>query len=139
MLVYLADLDPSGVAIPKSIQKRLREYGGLDVELYRAALNPEQVVNYSLPGDPEAAKDKDPNYKRWLKEYGGQAPVELDALHPQVLSEITVAALQRFYDMEEFQEQEQRELEEAGKMAEIKRDAEDYLYANWPEVFCAAR
>lgn len=83
ILLYLGDLDPSGVAIPKALQRNMAEWHDVEVELIRVALNPDQVERLGLPVSLDAAKKQDPNYRAWLAEYGDQAPVELDALHPR--------------------------------------------------------
>ena len=49
------------------------------------------LFSFRLPVSPDAAKEQDPNFPAWEAEYGDQAPVELDALHPRDLTAITRA------------------------------------------------
>jgi hypothetical protein len=135
VLVYLGDLDPSGVVIPKALVRNLHDHHDVDVELRRAALNPEQIRQYDLPESLDAAKTKDPNYRSWRDEYGNQKPVELDALHPQDLTDIVTAALEDAYDMTEFALQRAIEANERAQIRHIRRRVEDVLYTEFPEVF----
>lgn len=124
ILLHFGDLDPSGVAIPKALQRNLLDRHGIDVEVIRAALNPWQVRKHNLPGSPEAVKPKDPNYAAWLREYGPeQAAVELDALHPRDLQNILRENLDSIFDMSDFAEQKRQEVRDRELIAEIRRYA----------------
>src|SRR5690606_5288667 len=86
VLLYLGDLDPSGIAIPKALIRNMGDYHGVAVRLERVALLPQHVADFGLPVSVDAAKRTDNNYGAWVREYGaGQPAVELDALHPQQL------------------------------------------------------
>jgi hypothetical protein len=122
ILVYFGDLDPSGIAIPKALIRNMAEWHSVEVELVRAALNPEQIGRYDLPVSLDAAKEQDPNYKAWLKEYGpAQAPVELDALHPRDLTELVTTSLTALYDMSQVDAEKAKEAEERELLKRIKR------------------
>jgi hypothetical protein len=135
VLLYLGDLDPSGVAIPKALIRNMEEWHSVEVELIRVALNPDQVTTYSLPVSLDAAKQDDPNYKAWLTEYGRQAPVELDALHPRDLTAITTAALESVYDMSSVDAHKAKEREERELLKQMRARVQDFIAAEWPEVF----
>lgn len=137
VLIYMGDLDPSGVSIPKALQRNLRDHHGIDVELIRAALNPGQVKAYGLPESLDAAKRSDPNYKAWASVYGNQSPVELDALHPIDLQDITRQALMQAYDMSGLEKQIAIEEEERRLITTIRRRVESVLYSEFPEIFNA--
>lgn len=138
ILLYLGDLDPSGVAIPKALQRNLRDWHGVDVELVRVALNPAQVERYGLPVSPDAAKEQDPNFPAWAAEYGDQAPVELDALHPRDLTDVTEQALAGVYDMAEVARHRAAEVDERALLKRMRRGVFDYMAASWPEVLSDA-
>jgi hypothetical protein len=138
ILLYLGDLDPSGIAIPKALQRNMADWHSVDVELVRVALNPTQVEQYRLPLSPDAAKETDPNYSAWLAEYGDQVPVELDALHPRDLTRITKDALASIYDMTSVDAHKAKEAEERDLLRQMKRRVEDFIAGEWPEVFHAA-
>ncbi|MCF7996753.1 MAG: hypothetical protein K9L88_18260 [Chromatiaceae bacterium] len=135
VLLYLGDLDPTGAAIPKALIRNMAEWHGIEVELQRCALNPDQVDRYHLPVSPDAAKEQDPNYRAWRAEYGDQAPVELDAIHPRDLTQLTQAALSAVYDMSEVDAQKAREAEERALLKRMKHKVEDFITAEFPEVF----
>jgi hypothetical protein len=136
VMLYLGDLDPSGVAIPKALQRNLWEHHSIKVEFKRLALNPELVSIYNLPISPDAAKCKDPNYKTWIDEYGqGQPPVELDALHPQDLGDIVEAGLRSVYNIEEMSEQQRQEKADREQIKQIREDILGYAINHYPNFF----
>ncbi|MBK5963654.1 hypothetical protein CCR95_06030 [Thiocystis minor] len=138
ILIYLGDLDPSGIAIPKALQRNMADWHSVEVELIRVALNPDQISKYRLPLSPDAAKESDPNYQAWLAEYGDQRPVELDALHPRDLTQITKDALSAVYDMTSVDAHKAKEAEERDLLRQMKHRVEDFIAGEWPEVFHAA-
>lgn len=139
VLVYLGDLDPSGVAIPKALVRNLEEHHGISIQLVRAALNPDQIELYSLPPSLDAAKQTDPNYKTWLVEYGeDQLPVELDAIPPDILKGVVTNALDSLYDMSEVEEQKQIEAEERKLLRAMRVEVMDFIRSRHPEVFANA-
>ena len=135
VMLHLGDLDPSGAAIPKIIQRDLKEIHGVDVQLIRVGLNPEQVDHYHLPTDPEALKQGDPNLRAWLAEYGPeQAPVELDALHPADLQNIVREALSSVYDMHGLDAEKIQEVEDRKRLKVIRAETINFLYQTFPEL-----
>lgn len=135
ILLYLGDLDPSGAAIPKALVRNIADHHGVEIELMRVALNPAQVTQYNLPASLDAAKASDPNYKTWLAEYGRQAPVELDALHPRDLTSITKEALSSVYDMRSYLQHQDKEREERQLLRKMRRAVHDFIATEFPEVF----
>lgn len=136
LLLHFGDLDPSGIAIPKALQSKLFDHHGLDVEVRRVALLPEQVSALNLPESLDAAKRQDPNYAAWVREYGpDMKPVELDAMHPETLQRLIRESLESVYDMREFRQQRQREHADRSVISSIRRQVQDYCAANWPDYF----
>lgn len=136
VLLHFGDLDPSGIAIPKALQSKLLDHHGLDVEVRRVALLPEQVEALNLPESLDAAKRQDPNYAAWVREYGpDMKPVELDAMHPETLQRLIRDALEGVYDMSEFRVQQQRERADRDLIRSIRVHVQDFCAANWPEHF----
>jgi hypothetical protein len=81
-LYYLGDHDPSGVDIPRRVERDIRNFAP-DAEIYfeRVAVNPKQIEEYALPTRPTKKTDtRSKNFK-------GES-VEVDALPPEVLREI---------------------------------------------------
>lgn len=138
ILVHFGDLDPSGVAIPKIIIKKLADVHGIEVELVRAALTVEQVEAYNLPECLTAAKVEDPNYHAWIAEYGeNQAAVECDALHPKDLTEILQNTLSGLYDVPNMNDHLQIEAFETLRLKRVKREATVMLRKAFPDLFAA--
>jgi hypothetical protein len=135
LLLHFGDLDPSGVAIPRSLQKALLDHHGLSVEVRRVALTPEQVARHELPSSLDAAKKQDPNYNAWAHEYGILKPVELDALHPEKLSDLIAETLKGVYDMSEFSEQIAIEEAERLTIKQVRNKTHDFLRQTFPALF----
>lgn len=83
VVLYLGDLDPSGVDIERFIGEAFEFFGVSEeeVELKRLAITPEQVKKYGLPPRPEDAEtlaklQRDPRTAGYTYDY----VVELDAL-----------------------------------------------------------
>jgi hypothetical protein len=116
----------------------MAEHHDARVYLDRAALNPKQVRAYALPQDPEAAKEKDPNYGKWLefcgREYPEGAAVELDALHPQRLIEIVQDALGNHLDLDDMDAQRQIERRERDRLKVMRREVLGYIGEQWPDL-----
>ena len=103
ILLHVGDLDPSGVGIPKSMEKRFRERHLVDVDVRIIALLPDHIKQYHLPYSLDAVKTTDPNYNAWLKVYGPDQPaVELDALKPNEIKMLLREALQNVYNLDQF-------------------------------------
>lgn len=78
--IYLfTDLDPSGIMVAQTIEKRMREFG-VQAEFIRPCLTPEQIEQYNVITRPT----KKSNHS---KDFEGES-AELDALHPTVLKNI---------------------------------------------------
>jgi hypothetical protein len=135
VLLHFGDLDASGVAIPRAIKRILWERHDVDVDVRILALTPEQVEIFNLPTSVDACKPQDPNYKAWLQEYGpGQPMVELDALHPENLKNILEDGLKSVFDMYNFTEEQQKEIEDRQRIQQIRNDTLDFLVGRYPEM-----
>ncbi len=136
ILLHFGDLDPTGIAIPKAIERNLFERHGVDAEVRRVALTPEQVREYGLPSSLDAIKPKDPNLGAWLREYGpNQHVVELDALHPDTLTSILRRELESTYNMESFAQEQLNEAHDRETIKEVRNSVQDFLHREYPELF----
>jgi len=135
VLLYLGDFDPTGIAIPESIESKLWELHGVEIELRRVGLNPEQIKQYNLPESFDAAKQEDPNYRKFINRFGNAAPTELDALHPRDLTNLIQQALEGVLDMSDIEDQKDIEDDERLKLKRAKQDFEKYGQENYPELF----
>lgn len=78
-LYYFGDLDPSGVDIPRVVEKRLRQFlPDVEIHFARVAITAEQVDEHNLPTRPTKRTDTRAN------RFKGES-VEVDALPPAVL------------------------------------------------------
>jgi hypothetical protein len=93
VIIYAGDYDPSGEDIPRAIKDNLARLG-VEVEVDRIALNPEQIAKWGLPGVP--AKESDSRAAAW----DGAGAVELDAVEPAELVKLAEAAIMKYWDAE---------------------------------------
>lgn len=122
IVLYAGDLDPSGVQMLEATIETLEsELGLYGVDFRRIALNPDQVDYYDLPHNPKALKKTDPRARKYIKRFGTIA-VELDALHPSILSDITRNAIESVVDMELFEQQQEVEEMETVKIEALRKD-----------------
>lgn len=101
-IIYLGDLDPSGIRIPETINKRLIELmPGKNQywELARPALTIEQVNEVKAPPNP--VKWKDSNAENYAAVYG-EYSWELDALPPRYLQKLIRTEIESRIDIPKF-------------------------------------
>lgn len=125
-LLFLSDLDPSGVGMLPAAQEKLEKMGVTSVTFKRLGLLPEQVEKYNLPVNPDAIKEKDKNASKFRKLYGETA-VELDALKPTVLQGLIRQAIEAEFDMDLFEKEKQANLEDISLLEEKREQVLDYL------------
>jgi hypothetical protein len=150
-----SDFDPAGRQMPVSIARKLQAlrnllFPNLDAQIVPVSLTIEQVLEQRLPTTPVKAGDK--RKARWEREFGQRlreaglvpddrpAQVEIDALaalRPQVLTDLTHAAIAPFWDATldertaaaraEWEEEAREAVEEQADpemLAEVKERAE---------------
>lgn len=83
IVLYVGDFDPSGMFMSEEdLPARFEKYDGDHINLTRIALTVEQLEG--LPSFPAADKRKDPRFKWFVANHGGQC-WELDAMDPNDL------------------------------------------------------
>lgn len=170
-VLCFSDADPAGWQMPISIARKLQafvalgsvpvsrqdaagnrqtgtvEFGGLDFEVHRVALTPDQVREYGLPSTPLKATEK--RADRWI-EAMGVAQTEIDALgslRPDLLRRIARDAIAPYYDLTlsarvdrartEWEEEAQDALDaqmDPGELDRIKVEADEKLAALRAEI-----
>ncbi len=102
-VLYLGDWDPSGLAIPRSLEERLGRYTDdqVPIEFHRLAVAPEQIAEHQL--QTHSVNTADSSYRRFVEEcqlvgLAEQDAVEVEAFAPPVLRDIVETAL---YDLVE--------------------------------------
>lgn len=97
VLLYLGDHDPSGEDMVRDIDERLNELFRVPVDVRKLAITPAQVVQYAPPPNP--AKMSDSRAAAFVARYGPNS-YEVDALPPNVLTEIINDAIDEYEDVE---------------------------------------
>jgi len=105
IILYFGDYDPSGEDIPHSIKRNFNKFG-VDIDIKRIALNPDQIKKMRLPGVPP--KSGDSRTKNWA----GDAVVECDAVEPKTLSKMCKEAIEKYFDETLYDELKEKEEEE---------------------------
>ena len=89
-IIYVGDWDPSGLAIPLSVEERIQRYGDddLDLEFERIAVTASDVASGDLIG--HSANMRDSNYRRFADHcrvmgLDPQTAVEVEAIPPERL------------------------------------------------------
>ncbi len=121
VLLYLGDHDPSGEDMVRDIGERLGMFGCREL-----ALTMPQVEEYAPPPNP--AKTTDSRFEKYAEKHGTDS-WEVDALPPEVLTQIISAELESLIDQDEMdkiiarEDQLKNDLREA--LAEINRRREE--------------
>jgi hypothetical protein len=102
IVLHLGDHDPSGIDMTRDNEERLamfsRANGSLEVR--RLALNMDQVEQYNPPPNP--AKATDARFEGYTEKYGLES-WELDALEPQIISDLIRANIEPLIDPERWE------------------------------------
>jgi len=95
-IYYLGDYDPSGVDIPRQIEKRLREFcDGIDIHFQILGVTELQIDEMRLPTRPTKQRDSRG------KGFDSDISVELDAMSPDILRGLVAVAIDQHIDMDE--------------------------------------
>jgi hypothetical protein len=94
-LFYLGDHDPSGEDMVRDIKERMLMFGVHGIRVFKLALTMKQIQKYNPPPNP--AKLSDSRAAAYIEKYGDES-WEVDALPPQVLSQIIRDAFDRIVD-----------------------------------------
>lgn len=84
-ILHLGDHDPSGIDMTRDLIEQLAMFADTPIEVYRLALNMDQIELLNPPKNP--AKVTDSRYKNYVIEFGESA-WELDAIEPRRLAAI---------------------------------------------------
>ncbi len=104
-IIHLGDHDPSGIDMSRDIQDRLSLFGASAV-VRRIALNWDQIDQYAPPPNP--AKATDSRFKVYQELYGDDS-WELDALEPNVISELIKGEIEYLIDLDEWNAQAEKQ------------------------------
>ena len=94
-LYYFGDHDPSGVDIPRKVERDLREFApGAEIHFERVAVTPEQIDAWRLPTRPTKRTDSR------SKAFEGES-VEVDAIPPDDLRDLVGDCITRHINEQE--------------------------------------
>jgi len=119
LILYFGDHDPSGLDMIRDIEDRLYEMG-TPVTVEPVALTMAQIRHYNPPPNP--AKLSDTRSPHYVAQYGYES-WELDALPPDVLSELVEEAILSRIDLDKYNkvlEQEKADKTELKKLINKK-------------------
>ena len=120
-LFYLGDHDPSGIDMTRDIQSRLGLFTySRPIEIYRLALNYDQIEKWQPPENP--AKENDKRYRSYKEKYGNSS-WELDAVEPRILAELVETEVDKLINQVSWQEVEEKEQK---MRKELEHYAENY-------------
>jgi len=130
VLLHLGDHDPSGKDMSRDIQDRLVTFETYDITFKRLALNMNQIEQYNPPPNP--TKLEDSRSSGYIAEYGYEC-WELDALEPQVISDLIQENVMKFRDHELYEQVLDREREERSLLTELASNW-DSVSESWDEI-----
>lgn len=92
VIYYLGDRDPSGVDIPRVVERGIREFApDVDLTFVQLAVTPEQIEALKLPTRPTKKTDSR------ARHFEGES-VEVDAIPPATLRELVRDAIEQHID-----------------------------------------
>ena len=123
LIFHLGDHDPSGIDMTRDNRERLALFMG-GVEVRRLALNMDQVEQFNPPPNP--AKEVDSRFASYVDLYGYES-WELDALEPQVITDLIERAILTVRDDAIFAEQEARQEEHRHQLRQLVERWDDVV------------
>lgn len=125
LLLYFGDLDPTGWFNPKWIRRDMEmTFGVKEIEYVRCAVTLEQVEKLGLI--TKEANRRDSRYPKYVNEVG-DLQADLEAIHPNTLTEIIEESVARFFD-EEIYKQQKKDQEKI--QDNLRERIEEYLSQN---------
>lgn len=114
-ILYLGDYDPSGLDMIRDVTERLHGFGVFP-KIHHLALTETLINKYNPPPNP--AKIKDPRAKWYIKEHG-QTSWEVDALRPDVLTDIIDTSIKKLINEDLFDSIIQKETIDKNKLTKV--------------------
>jgi hypothetical protein len=130
VLLHLGDHDPSGIDMSRDIQDRNELFRHYGLEFKRLALNMNQIEEYNPPPNP--AKLTDTRATGYIDRFGTDS-WELDALEPQVISDLIEENIIIYRDEDAYEQVKEQEEEEKDLLIDIANNWEK-LSENWDSI-----
>jgi hypothetical protein len=128
IVLYVGDFDPSGVLIEQDMHRRVRAASGVDFQMVRLAIQPEDISEFNIP--PQKIKASDPRARTFLKQYGN-ATVELEGLP---VKELKRRIVQRVSSLIDFDRWNRQVMVQDVELASIRDFAETMKHL--PQIDC---
>jgi hypothetical protein len=123
LVFYVGDWDPTGLAIPRSVEERLARYGGRKIVIRRLAVTAEQIPGLIDAG--HVSNQDDSNYHRFIEECKRNGldhlSYETEAIPPNELRRLVTNAIRDCIDTKLWTEQEELESVERKRWLEKLR------------------
>jgi hypothetical protein len=142
VILYVGDWDPTGLAIPVSVQERMQRYGSQEFQFNRIAVTPQLITDMHLIDKGHDPNQNDPNYQRFIRECDSNnldyASYESEAINPNDLRGLVSGAIESYIDVEAWHKSE-REQEEGrewlkSKFARLREMAEELIPEDYRDV-----
>ena len=130
VLLHLGDHDPSGRDMSRDIVDRLSTFETSGVEFHRLALNMDQIDTYNPPPNP--TKLSDSRAGGYIAEFGHEC-WELDALEPQVISDLIRDNVAKYRDNSIYNKVLSREQHEKELLEDLSENW-DGVAENWDDI-----
>lgn len=119
VVLHFGDHDPSGLDMTRDNRDRLDMLSIAYVDVQRLALNIDQVEEYNPPPNP--AKFTDSRIENYVREFGRES-WELDALDPNILSNLVRSAVESYIDQDIWDADEEEESRERAALRDAARE-----------------
>lgn len=117
VIIHLGDHDPSGIDMSRDIQDRLELFTRYaPLEFKRIALNMPQIEQYRPPPNP--AKITDSRFADYQGRFGDKS-WELDALEPKILVSLITKEVEKYRDMNRWDDVEEDQLAGQAKLRKM--------------------
>jgi hypothetical protein len=123
IVLAMSDLDPDGDEITHSFARSMRDDFAIDVECIKAALTMDQVKERCVPPNKLKAKTGSASYPRYFAKYQTNDVYELEALEPESQKELLEDAILSVLDVEAYNHEVSKEVEEAAFLDETRQRA----------------
>lgn len=124
IVLYLGDHDPNGIDMERDLRERLSRFAGVAIEVRRLGLTMEQVRRYRLPPNRIDKEKKDTRWPAYIKKFGTRDTWELDALEPDVITELVREGLKKVRNDKRHKVAEAAEEANSGLIDEFAEEAD---------------
>jgi len=119
IIFHFGDHDPSGTDMTRDIFDRLEMFSGFPLQVKRLALNMPQIEKHKPPPNP--TKLSDSRASEYVKKFGSNS-WELDALNPEILSNLVETNIKSLIDRKSWKEAEEIEKSQRSVLQKISRN-----------------